>query len=494
MLLTKIIKDLDYIEIVGDLNKEISKIAYDSREIVDNGVFVAISGFTVDGHKFIDTAIQNGAKTIILEKDINIDNAEITTIKVKDSRSALAKISSNYYNNPTERINMIGLTGTNGKTSTSFLVKSIFEQANKPIGLIGTMGSIVGYKVMETKNTTPESLNLQNMFSEMENIATKNCIMEVSSHALSLSRVASCDFNIGVFTNLSPDHLELHHDMEEYFYAKAKLFEMTKDYNIINIDDEYGRRLISEIKNPNAKTVTYGIENKADIYATDICYSAESTKYTVITPKGNMEININLPGAIYVYNSLAAIACAYYNDIEFEDIQKGIELVKDIKGRFEIVYREKDFKVIVDFAHTEDSLEKTLKTIRPFAKGRIILVFGVYAPGGKEGESKRKGMGRVAAEYADFSVVTSDNPKNYNPDLIIEDIIKTIQEYSKNYKAVVDRKEAIEYAIRMSNEDDVILIAGKGHETSQIINGVEIPFNEAEIVAQTIESTKQKIS
>lgn len=494
MLLTKVVKDLNFIKIAGSLDIEISHIAYDSREVVKNSVFVAISGFTVDGHDFIGKAIENGANTVIVEKDVNIDVDNVTILKVEDSRKALAKISSNFYDNPTEKINMIGITGTNGKTSTSFLIKSIFEQANKSIGLIGTIGTVIGNKLTQNKNTTPESLNLQKQFFEMVSVNTENCIMEVSSHALSLNRVAFCNFSTSIFTNLSPDHLELHNNMEEYFQAKAKLFEMTSKYNIINIDDEYGKKLVEKTKKLKAEIITYGIRNEADIYATDICYYAEYTTYIANTPKGSIKIKINFPGEIYVYNSLAAIACAYCNKISLKDIQKGIQQVKDIKGRFEVVYKDKDLKVIVDFAHTEDGLEKALRAIKPFTKGRLILVFGVYAAPGEKGSAKRRGMGMVAAKYSDIAIVTSDNPKEQDPNLIIKEIVEAMKEYSNNYIAIVDREEAIKYAIQISKKDDIIFIAGKGHETSQKIGKVEVPFNETEIVTKIMKSNNKKIS
>lgn len=494
MLLSKVTKELDYITITGDINKEISGIAYDSREVKDNYIFVAISGFTVDGHDFTQKAIENGARVLIVEKDIDLNREDITILKVNSSRKALAKISSNYYNNPTEKINMIGITGTNGKTSTSFFVKSIFEQANKSIDLIGTIGSVIGNKLEKTNNTTPESLNLQYMFSEMVSINTENCIMEVSSHSLSLDRVADCDFNTGIYTNLTPDHLELHNNMEEYFYAKAKLFKMTKDFNIINVDDEYGRRLVEEVRDLKAKTITYGIDNTADIYASDICYDAESTSYMANTPKGSIEVKVNFPGKIYVYNSLAAIACAYCNNIELRDIQKGIKSVENIKGRFEVVYKDKDYKIIVDFAHTEDGLEKALSAIKPFTKGRLILVFGVYAAPGEKGKAKRYAMGKVAAKYSDIAVVTSDNPKDQDPNSIIKEIVDSIKEHNGTYVSFIDRKEAIKHAIEISRKDDVIFVAGKGHETSQKIGKVEVPFNESEIITEIMKSNAKKTS
>ncbi|MDW7672895.1 MAG: UDP-N-acetylmuramoyl-L-alanyl-D-glutamate--2,6-diaminopimelate ligase [Bacillota bacterium] len=491
MLLNSIVKELDFVIIQGNINREVSSIAYDSREVIYNSIFVAITGFTVDGHNYIEKAIEKGATTIVVEKDIDIDE-NITVLKVKSSRKALALISANYFSNPTEKLNLIGITGTNGKTSTTYFIKSILDYANKATGIIGTIGTVIDNKLIKTKNTTPESLNLQQIFSEMVEADTENCIMEVSSHALSLSRVAYCSFNTGIFTNLSPDHLELHKTMEEYFNAKAQLFELTTDYNIVNIDDEYGKKLAARIKNYDAKLVTFGIEDaSADIYATKISCQADNTTYVAHTPKGSVKIKVKLPGIINVYNSLAAIACAYCNNISLQDIKEGINGLERIKGRFETVYQDNDYKVIVDFAHTEDGLEKALTTIKPFAKGRIILVFGVYAAAGEMGKEKRRSMGKVAVKYADFAVVTSDNPKDQDPNLIIRDIVEAIEEEGGSYQAIIDRREAINFAINLSKKGDIILITGKGHETSQIIGKEEIPFSEAEIVNEIMQKAKE---
>jgi UDP-N-acetylmuramoyl-L-alanyl-D-glutamate--2,6-diaminopimelate ligase len=492
MLLTSVVEGLDFDRIKGDLTIEISSIAYDSREVVEHSVFVAISGFEVDGHDFIDQAIKRGASTIIVEKDVNIVD-DITILKVADSRKSLARLSANFYRHPSDKLNLIGVTGTNGKTSTTYFLKSIVEQLNKPIGLIGTIGTMIGSKVIKNKNTTPESLNLQQIFSEMVDSKIDHCLMEVSSHALNLNRVDCCSFNTGIFTNLSPDHLELHHSMEEYFKVKATLFELTKEFNVVNVDDEYGRKLVTKIENKDAQLITYGIENKADVYATDICYAADFTSYVAHTPTGSIEIKVNIPGLIYVYNSLAAIACAYCNHIDLQDIQKGINGLERIKGRLEVVYKDNDYKVVVDFAHTEDGLEKALTTLKPFSKGRMILVFGVYAAAGEQGREKRRAMGKIAAKYADVAIVTSDNPKDQDPHLIIDEIVEALKEEKGSYKAIVDRKEAIKYAIKLSEKEDIILIAGKGHETSQVIGKTEIPFNETELVHEIIRNKNQLI-
>ncbi|WP_338471159.1 UDP-N-acetylmuramoyl-L-alanyl-D-glutamate--2,6-diaminopimelate ligase [Niallia sp. XMNu-256] len=489
MLLTKIVENLTFSLLKGEMEKEISSISYDSREVKESGLFVAISGFSVDGHTFIKKAIENGATAIIVEKSIEVDEP-VTIIKVDDSRQALAKVSANFYDHPTEKLNLIGITGTNGKTSTTYFVKSIFEQAHKSVGLIGTIGTVMNNKLLETKNTTPESLNLQQLFSEMVDSEIDDCIMEVSSHALSLKRTAYCQFNTGIFTNLTPDHLELHHTMEDYFLAKAELFKMTTDYNIINVDDPYGQRLYEMVQTYHVPVLTYGIDNKADIYASNIVLDSDYSTYTLHTPEGSIEITVNIPGIFNVYNSLAAIACAYCNKISLHDIQQGMLALENIKGRLEVIYQDENRKIVVDFAHTEDSLEKALTTLRTNTKGRILLVFGVYAAPGEAGRDKRRAMGQVAAKFADLSVVTSDNPKFQDPNAIIEEITEAMKEENGAYIAVVDRKEAIRHAIELCEKGDTILLAGKGHETSQVIGDKEIPFNEREIVMEIL-SDKQ---
>ncbi|GKU76998.1 UDP-N-acetylmuramoyl-L-alanyl-D-glutamate--2,6-diaminopimelate ligase [Paenibacillus sp. L3-i20] len=484
MLLASLVEHLEYTTLQGDSNTNISSIAFDSREVVPNALFVAISGFTVDGHTFIERAIELGATAILVERDIVID-APVTVLKVADTRYAMAHASARFYNNPTEKLNLIGITGTNGKTSTTYFIKSILEQSKRTVGVIGTIGAMVGNQSLKTKSTTPttpESLHLQHMFADMVDTGVHDCVMEVSSHALSLQRTAASRFKSGIFTNLTPDHLELHNTMEEYFEAKAMLFDLTTDYNIVNMDDEYGRRLATKIASNPAKLVTYGIENDATIRAADIRQFADYTSYVVHTPTGSVAIQTNLPGIIYVYNSLAAIACAYCNGINLDQISAGIRAVKSIKGRLEVVYQDEERKIIVDFAHTEDSLEKALSTLRPFTKGRLILVFGVYAAPGKLGSGKRQAMGTIAGQYSDIAIVTSDNPKDQDPDAIIAEVSAAVQAAGGMHRGIVDRREAIQYAIDISERDDVILIAGKGHETSQVIGKTEIPFNEAEIV------------
>lgn len=483
MLLESIVEKLEYVKIQGVLKQDVSLVTFDSREVIPNSLFVAISGFQQDGHSYVAKAIESGAKTIVIEKELDIVvDKEITVLKVENARKSLAILGANFYGNPSKEINLIGITGTNGKTSTTYLLKSVFEQVNNSLAVIGTNGTVINNKLYENDNTTPESVKLQAFFKKMVEENVSDCIMEVSSHALELNRVFASSFNIGIFTNLTPDHLELHGDMETYFQAKAKLFELTQKYNIVNIDDPYGRRLVNQLEDTVAETITYGIHNEADVYATDIKYSLSKIEFCLNTPTEKENMVVNLSGEIFLYNALSAATAAYYSGISLKDIKLGFESLKTVDGRFELIYDHHDEKVIIDFAHTEDALKKALTTLRPFVKERLILVFGVYADMSKRGSDKRNGMGKVAAEYADYSIVTSDNPKLNDPDKILEEVSRAVEVNGGKYTAFMDREEAIKHAVSIARAGDVILIAGKGHENVQIIGKNKIPFNEKEIV------------
>jgi len=485
MKLDQLIHNLDIINISGMMDIEIKDIVHDSRKAVDDSVFVAIDGFNVDGHSYIEEAISRGAKVIIVEKIIK-EYDGITVIKVKDTRVALAWVSSMFYGHPSRKLNLIGVTGTNAKTTTTYLVKAIFEGVNKKTGIIGTLGNIVdGNGLMKSSNTTPESLELQKSFDTMIKSDVDTCVMEVSSHSLELNRVAYCDFNVGIFTNLTTDHLDYHKTLENYLDAKAKLFSKTNKYNIINMDDEYGREIIERVKELETPLLTYGIEEKADIFATEITCYADSVKFQLNTPKGTIDIHMKIPGLFSVYNSLAAAASGYAYDISLEDIKKGLESVKGVKGRFEIVPTNRDFTVIIDFAHTPDALEKVLKAVDQFAEGRKVVLFGA---GGDRDRSKRSIMGEIVANNCDLCIVTSDNPRTEEPLNIMNDILDGVRKANGNYVSIVDRKEAIKYAIENSQPKDVILLAGKGHETYTIIGNNIFPFDEREIVLDILEN------
>lgn len=483
MELNKLIFNLDAEVISGQTDIDVTGISYDSRNINRGDVFVAIEGYKVDGHDYINDALKKEAKAIIVQRDVLFDT-EATLIKVKDTRQALAKMSSEFFNSPSSKFDLIGVTGTNGKTSTTYIAESIFRAGNRKTGIIGTIGSQINGEHIETKNTTPESLELQQVFDQMLKSGIDSCIMEVSSHSLELSRVAYCNFDVGVFTNITKDHLDYHKTIENYFNAKKKLFYMTSKYNIINIDDEYGKKLIEELSKLNTPLLAYGIEKKADIYATDIIFMATGVNFRLHTPKGSISVNMNIPGAFTVYNALAAVSCAYVYDIALEDIKKGLEQIKGVKGRFEVIPTNRDFTVIIDFAHTADALEKVLCVIDQFAEGRKIAVFGA---GGDRDITRRAPMGEVAGRHCDLCIVTSDNPRTEEPQKIIDDIVEGVKKVNGNYITIVNRKEAIEYAIKNSRPKDIILLAGKGHETYTIIGEKVLPFDESKIVKEALE-------
>ncbi|MBW7458582.1 UDP-N-acetylmuramoyl-L-alanyl-D-glutamate--2,6-diaminopimelate ligase, partial [Paenibacillus sepulcri] len=395
MWLSSIVTGLEFVKVQGDLEIEVNAIAFDSRNVTAGSVFVAISGFETDGHRYIGNAIERGAVAVIVEKELDVD-APITVLQVADSRYALAHLSAAFYDDPTKQINLIGVTGTNGKTSITYFIQSILEQAGRSVGLIGSMGALINGMAVKSRNTTPESLHLQQLFAKMREAGIDDCVMEVSSHALSLGRTAHSRFKVGIFSNLTPDHLEFHQTMDEYFRVKSQLFERTSCANIINADDPYGQLLIGKLKVRPVKLITYGIRNDCDVYAADIRYFENAVSFTAHTPAGSIPVRVHLPGIIYIYNALAAIACAIGCGIGLDDIQAGIDSLKGVRGRLETVYQDDDNKVIVDFAHTEDGLEKALKTIRPFVRSRIILVFGVYGAEGVHGQRKRYAMGKIA--------------------------------------------------------------------------------------------------
>ncbi|RKD34295.1 UDP-N-acetylmuramoyl-L-alanyl-D-glutamate--2,6-diaminopimelate ligase [Thermohalobacter berrensis] len=487
MKLKTIVNNLhNIVNIEGNLDINIDNIVYDSRKATENSIFVAIEGFKVDGHKFIADAVDKGAKAVVVEKKVNVKD-DVSVIRVNNSRVALAQLSSIFFKNPSEKLDLIGITGTNGKTTTTYLIKSIFEAADRKIGLIGTMGSIVGNEINKTNNTTPESLDLQRSFRKMVDKGLDSCVMEISSHSLELNRVDFSDVNVGIFTNLSEDHLDFHKTLEDYFEAKLKLFYKTKDYNIVNSDDKYGKKIIEKIKELDTPVLTYGIDSKADIKATDIEYNNNGVRYLLNTPKGSIKIELNIPGKFSVYNSLAAAACGYAYNISLETIKKALERVKGVKGRFELVPNNRDISIIIDYAHTPDGFKKVLNTIEQFAEGRKIIVFGC---GGDRDRTKRPKMGEIAARYCDLSILTTDNARSEDPADIVEDILVGVKKVNGNYKIILDRREAIKYAIENSKPKDVILVAGKGHETYQIIGDNIYLFDERKIILEILDEIK----
>ena len=479
MKLTDVINGLNILNITGNSEIDITNIQYDSRKVTQGTLFICVKGFNVDGHEFIQKAIEQGAKAFLVQEDIQIEG--YTFVKVEDTRKSMAKVATNFYENPSSKMDVIGVTGTNGKTSITTFLSEILSSENKKVGLVGTIKIFDGEKEVESNSTTPESIDLQRYFSDMVNNNCDYCAMEVSSHSLVLNRVEDTQFKIGLFTNLTPDHLDFHKDLEDYREAKEKLFYKTTVANIINIDDNGGAKIYENIKNLKTPAYTYGIDNEADFRASNIKIDARGVSYTLKTPTYEEEIFVPVPGKFTVYNTLAVIAACYMLNISKDVIIDGLKNTGGVAGRFETITNDKGISVIVDYAHTPDALENILNTAKEFAKGNIITVFGC---GGDRDTTKRPLMGNIAQKLSDIAIVTSDNPRTEEPKAIIEDILKGLDTNKENYKVVIDRKEAIERAIEMAKKDDIVIIAGKGHENYQIIGKVKHHFDDKEIAQE----------
>ncbi|WP_338469911.1 UDP-N-acetylmuramoyl-L-alanyl-D-glutamate--2,6-diaminopimelate ligase [Niallia sp. XMNu-256] len=473
-----------YLPIEGMDNPQISSIENNSQKVQPGSLFVCIKGYSVDGHEFAQSAVEKGAVAILAEKELPLN---IPVIIVKDSKKAMALMADYFYAQPTQKLHLIGITGTNGKTTTSHLIDKIFTDKGEKTGLIGTMYSKIGDQRYETKNTTPESLTLQKMFKQMVDEEVTTAVMEVSSHALVEGRVQGCDYNIAVFTNLSQDHLDFHKTMSAYREAKGLLFaqlgnvyDVTKPkYAILNADDE-----VSDIyrQMTPARVITYGIDRDADFQAADIKMTAKGTSFELKCPLGTYKVEMNLIGKFNVYNVLASIAAAAVSNIPLQQAIKSIEDMEGISGRFEAVNAGQDFSVIVDYSHTPDSLENALKTIRQFAKKRIFVVVGC---GGDRDRNKRPLMAKVACELASDPVFTADNPRTEDPQQILRDMESGVT--GAAYQCIIDRKQAIQSVVNEATADDVILIAGKGHETYQIIGKDIFDFDDRKVAKMAIE-------
>lgn len=494
--LNELLSVLDTISIQGKREKTIQGIAYDSRLVEPGSVFVAIRGFKSDGHDFINEAVKKGAVAIVREGDIpkedmDFTKKDITDILVPDSREALALLSTRFYDYPSKKMKLIAITGTNGKTTVSYLIDSILRNHGFRVGVIGTISYRYHDLVLPAPQTTPESLDLQYLLRDMADKGIDFCILEASSHALELKRLLGCEFNIAIFTNLGQDHLDFHENQDVYFKAKARLFtDYPIETGIINRDDPCFERLLNSF---SGKPLTYGLE-KGDIIAENIVYSQNGISFTAKAGKGRLKIKSRLLGHYNVYNILAAVGAGISHNIGSEEIKKGIESVTVIPGRFEKIEEGQDFIVAVDFAHTEDALKNLLLSARNITKKRLILVFGC---GGDRDRSKRPLMGRVAAMLSDFAIITSDNPRTEDPEKIIGEIEKGFQEAGDKrgeYITIKDREEAISKALGLASSGDTVLIAGKGHEPYQIIGTKKRKFDDKEIAREALRLRKRKQS
>ena len=478
MLVSDLIKGLKDVELIGE-DVDINKLCYNTKQISEGSLFFCIVGVKTDGHIFAGEAVEKGAKALVVSHDVEIGDAHTAIIKTSDTRKAMAVISANYYGNPSHRLDIIGVTGTNGKTTSTFMMKSILNTCNRKSGLLGTIYNIVGEHKEEAKRTTPESMDLQEMLYDMAEAGDDSCIMEVSSHSLDLDRVYGLKFSAGIFTNLTQDHLDYHITMENYFNAKMRLFENCQRA-AINIDDEYGRRACKMVK---SRVITYGIDNPADIWAEDIVINGTGTTFTLCIHEERLPIKLHLPGKFNVYNALGVAAASVSLGIALDNIKLGLESLPSVPGRSEKVNSKKGFTVVIDYAHTPDGIINILKAAREYTEKRLITVFGC---GGDRDRTKRPLMGKAAGEGSDFCIVTSDNPRSEEPDSIIKEILPGITPTGCPYVVIANRLEAIKHAIDMGRQGDVIVIAGKGHETYQILKDRTIEFNEKKIVHEII--------
>ncbi len=491
MNLKKVLNGIEGLKANGDLDLEIEGIESNSKNVKNGYMFVAISGFNSDGHDYIQNAIENGATVVVAEnvkkikKDSIPDN--ITLIIAENTREFLALSSCNFYNNPSKKFNLIGITGTKGKTTTTFMIKEILEKAGKKVGLIGTVATYInGKKLGDSERTTPESLELQKLFSKMVDEKVEYVVMEVSSQSLKLHRVDGCNFDLVAFTNLSEDHIseKEHPNMQDYFESKLKLFNMCKT-GFVNIDDLHGNKIPQMF--PENDITGYGIDNYGDFLAKDITITNSYVDFKVKITDKNERVKVDIPGRFTVYNALCAICICKKLGIEAETIKTALEKIK-VPGRSEMVENKLEIPIMIDYAHSPESLENILRAVKSYTRGRVISVFGC---GGDRDTRKRPIMGEISGKIADYTIITSDNPRTEDPEKIVEQIEKGIVKTKGKYESIVDRTKAIEKAIKMANKNDIIVLAGKGHEPYQEINGVKHPFDERIIVRDIISKIKK---
>ena len=481
MKLRELLHEIRVLECTADLELDIPNVYYDSRKVTEGSLFVAISGFAADGNRFIPMALQKGAAVVVTAKKPEQD---IPYVLVENDRLALAMLGINFYGHPVEDMTLIGVTGTNGKTSSTLLLKQVLETClNAKVGLIGTMENLIGHEVIPTERTTPESFELQGLFARMRDAGCTHVVMEVSSHAITLDRVGGVHFNVAAFTNLTEDHLDFHKTMDAYCDAKAELFARCGKA-VINVDDNYAHRMLAKASCPTLRTSAYD----GDLYVKDVYMHAEGVAFTAVCGEEIAEVKLPIPGKFTVYNALTVIGIAKQLGISLAQCAKALETARGVKGRIEVVPTpETDYSVLIDYAHTPDGLENVLTSVKDFCNGRLIAVFGC---GGDRDPMKRPIMGEIGVKCADIAIITSDNPRTEDPDAIIEDILKGVKPEYGYYKVVCDRRAAIRYAMDIAEKDDIIVLAGKGHETYQEINGVKYHLDEREEVAAHLEELR----
>ena len=488
MKVFELVKDFEYEVINGDINREISTLVSDNRKVTKDCVFVCIEGANFDGHSVVNDAFKCNAAAVIVMKNVEVpENINTAVIKVKDTREALALASAAYFSYPTKEIKVIGVTGTKGKTTTTYLIKSILENAGYKVGLIGTIETIIGDEHIPSKNTTPESYVLQETFRKMADNGIEVCVMEASSQGFLMKRTLGTEFEIGIFTNLEPDHIgpNEHDSFENYMECKSMLFRQCKA-GILNADDEH---LEGILKGHTCEVFTYGMSENADYRASNVKLFEEKGVLGIsfsVNGRINTDVAIDMPGKFSLYNALTAVSVCSYLGIKEDAIKSALKSAK-VKGRIEMVPVSDDFTLMIDYAHNAMALESLLTTLKEYESGRLVCVFGC---GGNRAKSRRFEMGEVSGRLADFTIITSDNPRFEEPLDIIADIVTGIEKTDGEYIKIPDRKEAIKYAIENGRKGDIIVLAGKGHEDYQEIKGVKYPMDERVLISEVLEELK----
>jgi UDP-N-acetylmuramoyl-L-alanyl-D-glutamate--2,6-diaminopimelate ligase len=483
MKLSELIKTIDATIVCGSTDIDIDALTIDSRKAKAGTLFVCIYGIHTDGHKYIPSAFESGCRAVICERDVENLPEGITAVRVENSRAALAEIARIFYGDPSKKFNLIGVTGTNGKTSTTYFMESVLASVGRHSGVIGTVEIRVdGEKlpVHLATSTTPDTIELNELFGLMADKKLDDVVMEVSSHSLELKKVAGMDFDVAIFTNLTQDHLDFHGSMENYAAAKAKLFKMCKK-GVVNIDDAWSGTILKAAECP---VLTFGIDKPADVRAENIEYFMDKSTFDVKIDGKSYSFELHVPGRFSVYNALGVIAASLMMGISPEVIREGINSIKGVPGRIQNVPNDKGFNVIVDYAHTPDGVENILKSVREFTRGRIITVFGC---GGDRDRTKRPIMGRLAAELGDISIITSDNPRSEEPMDILKEIEVGVKPITDSYEMIVDRREAIYRAVKLADVGDSVVIAGKGHEDYEIFKDKTIHFDDVEVAREALE-------
>ena len=484
MRLKELLHGITVLESTADMEQEVSRVVYDTRRPMQPGdLFVAISGFAFDGNSYIPMAMKMGAAAVVTAKKPEID---VPYVLVESDRLALALMGTNYYGRPAEAMTMIGVTGTNGKTSVTLLLKQVLEAVQgAKVGLIGTMANQIGNEILPTERTTPESFELQGIFARMRDAGCTHVVMEVSSHAIALDRVGGVHYDVAAFTNLTEDHLDFHKTMDAYCDTKAELFRRC-DKAVVNLDDDYAQRIISAAACP---VLTVSEQDRGDLRAENIELHSDGVAFTATHLGKRVPVTLPIPGRFTVYNALTVLGIALQLGIPLEDSARALASAQGVKGRVEVVPTPgKPYTVLIDYAHTPDGLENVLTSVKDFCKGRLISVFGC---GGDRDPMKRPIMGKIGTKLSDLAIISSDNPRNEEPMAVIRDVLSGIDEADGTYTVIENRVEAIRYALDIGQKDDIIILAGKGHETYQEIRGVKNHLDEREIVAAYLAETRE---